>query len=358
MIDTTILVQICSAVCEVIATTQQQHPEHLAEKYQSFPWHREAYQLTFREKLAARLRKISRLDVFLREIEQILRNLFAPLFFESSNYQNLMLQVQTLLSSSAQTQESFTPLELPVASLNNQKVNSETAIAILLLDAENLQPDTETEQFLENICTYHLQIKIAFANWKKLGNYDVELHRRGYDMVHVPAGNDMADGKMIAFGSSIHAHYPSAKEILICSSDKVMSNLCNRLRQREFIVYQVRKQDDEIIMVNPATGQVTPYLPKITTGIPSIEECVIQLKELIRTEQKRTSSPWVKLFKISQIFQTKNGFTISRMMMEHNPGKRARDFFIDRPKEFVTHQFAEKEELYITVFELPDGQPD
>ncbi|WP_228371539.1 hypothetical protein [Trichormus azollae] len=57
------------------------------------------------------------------------------------------------------------------------------------------------------------------------------MHERSYDLVHVPAGRDNADGKMIAFGSSIHEVYPHAKEVLVCSSDKVMTNSCKNLQQ-------------------------------------------------------------------------------------------------------------------------------
>lgn len=61
-------------------------------------------------------------------------------------------------------------VELPTAS---------KAIAILLLDAENLQLDVQTEKFLSGICHYPIQIKIAFANWRSLGKLDVDFHSRG-----------------------------------------------------------------------------------------------------------------------------------------------------------------------------------
>ena len=61
-------------------------------------------------------------------------------------------------------------------------------IAILLLDAENLKIDVNTEQFLAIISEYSLQVKIAFANWKSssLSKSDLELFERGYQLIHVP----------------------------------------------------------------------------------------------------------------------------------------------------------------------------
>lgn len=230
-------------------------------------------------------------------------------------------------------------------------------IAVLLLDAENLQINTDTEQSLTTVCTCPIQIKIAFANWCSMGKLDIELHGRGYDLIHVPAGRDNADGKMIAFGSSINVRYPNAKEVLVCSSDKVMTNLCNHLQQNGLTVYQVSKQEETVKVFNFQTGKPITIIPILPSEISSIEKFIQQLKILIKIEQKHTQSFWIKLSTLSQIFKNKYKITISQVVSKHFPGKKARDIFINYPADFVIHQIDTSSELYVTLLEINQSQP-
>lgn len=106
---------------------------------------------------------------------------------------------------------------------------SATGIAILLLDAENLRLDINAEKFLSHICTYPLQVLIAFANWRNpsMGKQDAELYERGYQLFHVPGGKNSADAQMIAMGASIARHYPDVKEVFVCGChcEKISSQL-------------------------------------------------------------------------------------------------------------------------------------
>jgi len=200
--------------------------------------------------------------------------------------------------------------EAEQASVNLTSV-TKTGIAVLLLDAENLQLNLEIEKFLTTVCTCPIQIKIAFANWCSMGKIDVDLHGRSYDLIHVPVGKDNADGKMIAFGSSIHEKYPKAREVLVCSSDKVMTNLCNHLQQHGLTVYQVSKQGEDITVLNSYTGELVRLFAHDTPEIPAIAQFIQQIKELIKAEQKRTHSYWVKLATISQEYKNKYKISIS-----------------------------------------------
>ncbi|MEG5140874.1 MULTISPECIES: NYN domain-containing protein, partial [unclassified Microcoleus] len=76
-------------------------------------------------------------------------------------------------------------------------VKCDREIAILLLDAENLKFDINAEKFLASLCSYPLQVKIAFANWKNpsTGKLDTELYDRGYELIHAPGGANTADRK-------------------------------------------------------------------------------------------------------------------------------------------------------------------
>lgn len=235
---------------------------------------------------------------------------------------------------------------------NNKSSFSPPAIAILLLDAENLQLNAKMEKFLTTVSSYPLQVKIAFANWSKMGKRDVELHQRGYELIHVPVGKDNADGKMIALGSSVHERYNHAKEVIVCSSDKVMTNLCNQLQQNGLMVYQAIKKGEVLIVLNSSTGKPITQFPKATPEIPTIEIFLQQIKQLIQAEQKQNKIYWVKLSALSKIFKDKYNFTISQVVSQHLPGKRARDIFINYPAEFAVHQVDTSSEIYITLFQI------
>jgi predicted RNase H-related nuclease YkuK (DUF458 family) len=229
---------------------------------------------------------------------------------------------------------------------------SKSDIAVLLLDAENLQINAETEKFLATVCNYPIQIKIAFANWCSMGKLDIELHGRGYDLIHVPAGKDNADGKMITFGSSVHERYPTVREVLVCSSDKVMINLCNHLQQHGLMVYQVSKQGEDITVLNSYTGKIVKQVTNSAPEIPTVTQFIEQIKELIKTEQKRTHSCWIQLATISQNYKNKYKLTISHIAAKHFPGKKAREIFVNYPAEFVLHQIDQAAAVYITIFDI------
>ncbi|KYC43800.1 hypothetical protein WA1_01150 [Scytonema hofmannii PCC 7110] len=139
-------------------------------------------------------------------------------------------------------------------------------IAVLLLDAENLQLTVEMETFLQSRCSYQITYKIAFANWRTLGNADQLLYERGYDLIQVPGAKDAADGKMIAFGCQLRELYRKAKAVFVCSSDTVMVSLCNCLLQQELEVYRVVRQDTQIkVSKYPGDNNVAVFGKKTAT---------------------------------------------------------------------------------------------
>ncbi|HLP91912.1 MAG TPA: NYN domain-containing protein [Nostocaceae cyanobacterium] len=242
-------------------------------------------------------------------------------------------------------------------SIQNNPLNSEpipsfqqSNIAVILLDAENLQLNINTEKFLATICTYPIQVKVAFANWCNRGKLDIELHERGYDLIHVPSGKDNADGKMIAFGSTIHERYQNIREVLVCSSDKVMTNLCNNLQQHGLIVYQISQQGEIIKILNNSTSEITYYNLKPEPEIPSLETLIAKIKALIKDEQKRTNSYWIELSVIAAAFKNKYNLTLTQVVNYHFPEQEDKNIFINYPTDFVLHQIDENSELYITLF--------
>jgi hypothetical protein len=219
--ETTLVNQISNCVYQAIATIQEQQPELLLEKYRNIDWRSSRNQSAFTAKLAELLNSNYANHALFSELQKFLKVLLTPESFNSSILINLLDTIRQLSSNNTESDNSFISQNLELSQqisvVNNTKIFlPNIGIAILLLDAENLQINVEVEKFLTTICAYPLQVKIAFANWRSLGKFDVELHERGYELIHVPPGRDNAGGKMIAFGSSIYERYPKAKEILVC----------------------------------------------------------------------------------------------------------------------------------------------
>lgn len=352
--DSSLLQEISACLCQTIITIQEQQPELLVEKYRNVAWRSDRNQSTLIAKLTEVLGKTQDGDARFEQLQKFLKALLVPQAFHSNILINFLEKLCQLNFIKLELNNLENPKK-PFPSLISVDTSSpeEKPIAVLLLDAENLQISTETEKFLTTVCTYPIQIKIAFANWCSRGKLDVELHERNYDLIHVPVGKDNADGKMITFGSAIHERFPNTKEVLVCSSDKVMTNLCNLLQQKGLTVYQVSKHGDNITILNRKSGKNLVYSPQFHPKISSIEKFINTLKELIKEEQKCTSSSWVNFDSICRKFQEKYKVSINQVVSTHFSGKKAQDIFIDYPQVFSGHQISNKTELYITLFELP-----
>ncbi len=234
--------------------------------------------------------------------------------------------------------------------LVKQPVNQDhkdKVITALLLDAENIKITSETEQFLTNICTNPIQLKIAFANWHSMAQKDIEFHNRGYDLIHVPHSENSTDEKMIAFGSTIDEYSPKAKEVFLCCSPKVMNQLCNHLQKKGLTVYQVSQQLSNVTILNGKTNETQTHLI-----LPSMETLLCQIKNIILEQEAHTSNQWVKLSKICKLFKDKHSFGINKVVSHHLPGKNVKNIFVNQP-EFVIHQIPEHPEVYITLFKMP-----
>lgn len=351
--DSDLIKQLSISIFNQIIPILQQHPELVVENYQRVDWSKPKYQSAF---IAGLYKKISNLVdnlTLLPKIKEYLEIFLVPSFFTAPDFHNLEVTIidliQPLKCIDLNNQDIGETIQ---ASQNDITSSGLSAIAILLLDAENLQIDTKTEKFLSTFCTYPLQIKIAFANWCSMGKRDVELHQRGYELIHVPSGKDNADGKMIALGSSVHERYANAKEVIVCSSDKVMTNLCNHLQQYGLIVYQVIKKDEVLRVFNSSTGKKITQFPQSAHDIPTPEQFVEQIKQLIKTEQEHNQIFWVKLSTLSQAFKNKHNFSITQIIHKHFPGKKAKDVFMNYPQDFAVHQVDSTSELYITLFQV------
>ncbi|MCC3493480.1 MAG: NYN domain-containing protein [Microcoleus sp. PH2017_16_JOR_D_A] len=341
-----------SAISRYIAQTlisiQEKHPEWIAEKYRKTPWAKPAFQSVLIGKLTKNFKVASDTDLLLLTAKKYLQILLVPEFINSPQFSKLFAKIQQLavpLSAKPPTPTAHQTNSLPVG------------IAILLLDVENLQLNIETEKFLEGISHYPIQIKVAFANWRSMGKKDAEFHQRGYQLIHVPPGKDSADLKMATVGASIFVHYPTAKEIFVCSSDRALTHLSNTLQAHGLTVFQVRKQIDKIIILNSKTGQMETYSLVTVPEITPVEQLVIQLKELIKKEQQRTSSQWIKISTLSALYRENYGLVLNQVVANHSLGTKTRDIFLKYPTDFVLHKPSEASQTYVTLFEVKLSPP-
>ncbi|MEP6519907.1 NYN domain-containing protein [Microcoleus vaginatus] len=346
-------------IAQTLITIQEQHPEWIAEKYRNTPWAKPDFQSVLIGKLTKSFTVASDTDSLLLTAKKYLQILLVPEFINSPQFSKLSAKIQQLAQSQTAPAKSQNSVSSKPPTLTNQTNSLSIGIAILLLDVENLQLNIETEKFLEGICHYPIQIKVAFANWRSMGKKDAEFHQRGYQLIHVPPGKDSADLKMATVGASIFVHYPTAKEIFVCSSDRALTHLSNTLQAHGLTVFQVRKQIDKIIVLNSKTGQVETHSLVTTPEITPLEQLVIQLKELIKKEQKRTSTQWIKLSTVSALFRENYGLVLNQVVSHHLLGTKTRDIFLKYPTDFVLHKPSETSQTYVTLFEvkLPPPPP-
>ena len=338
-------------LAQTLVSIQSKHPEWIAEKYRKTQWAKPDFQSVLIVKLTTSFRLATDVDSILLTAKKYLQILLIPEFVNSPQFTKLIAKIQQFAESKIAPAKSKNLVPSKSPSLT-PTLSVEVGIAILLLDVENLQLNLETEKFLEGICQYPIQIKVAFANWRSMGKKDAEFHQRGYQLIHVPPGKDSADLKMATVGASIFVHYPTAKEIFVCSSDRALTHLSNTLQSHGLTVFQVRKQLDKIIVLNSKTGQVETHSLVSLPEIDPIEKIVLQLKELIKIEQQRTSAQWVKLSRISALFKENHGSALNQVVATHLLGTKTRDIFLKYPTEFVIHYPSDASQAYVSLFEV------
>ncbi|WP_088241597.1 NYN domain-containing protein [Calothrix rhizosoleniae] len=364
--DSALLKKIGSYVCQTVIFIHEQQPDLLLEKYRNIPWHSSRNQ----ENLAGKLIKMLRIAVdwqaLLKQLRKFLQALLTPNSFESPILVTLLAKINRLnpnkdelnspkLVNNGSTYKSNYDDSIPdtlddYKSFNCVKNNhpeGKYGMAILLLDAEKLQLSVEAEKFLHQVSNYQLQVKIAFANWQSMGKKDIELHQRGYDLIHVPASKDTADDKIIAFGVSLPKYYSQVQEVFVCSGDHVMTRLCNQLQKNGILVYHVSQKANNIKVINTQKNEVQMY-----SIVPSIEKVLHQVKEIITIEANRNINQWIKLSRISKIFAKKYLVDINEVVSHHFPGKTAKDIFAEN-SDLVLHYIPDKNETYVALFKMP-----
>ncbi|MEB3342694.1 NYN domain-containing protein [Okeania sp.] len=234
-----------------------------------------------------------------------------------------------------------------------------TGIAILLLDVENLKIDINTEKFLASISEYSLQIKIAFGNWKSssLSKHDIELFERGYQLIHVPEGKNSADAQMMSMGAAIGRQYSDAKAVFVCSSDWLLTHLCNSLQNQGLTVYRVRRESHNILSVeNRNSLEVRHYSLKMATEIPPLEDFVEQIQKLLQEENESISQHQSELSIISSLLEKRYEISVDKKSQQSLPKIVPEEVDI-LPVQNITTELVENEEyIYSKEVEIWETQ--
>jgi hypothetical protein len=224
-------------------------------------------------------------------------------------------------ASQAGSQQGFEP-RYPLSSGCGESTRSpetsaefDRGIAILLLDAENLKLDINTEKFLASLCDCPLQVKIAFANWKSAntGKLDAELYDRGYELIHVPGGANSADGKMIAFGAAILYRYRDVKQVFVCSSDSLLNHLCNQLQNQGLTVFRVRSQNGVLSVENYLTGKSNHYSCTEEVELPTFAELANKIAEWLKEEHQSINDRIAWFSSVTQLFQQRRAIELNSL---------------------------------------------
>ena len=260
--DRVVIRLICEYLCDGIVFISRHHPEWLSEKFRDGRCIEPNFQVKLTAWLAEKLSRASDRASLTRQVMKIWTYFTVPSFLLTSEFASIMTDIGRVLYS----RESITQENIKQESIAKENIVYFTsgarekieAIALLLLDAENTNLPPNAEKILADFCTYPLQVKIAFANWRYpgLGNKDAELHARGYQLLHAPEAKNGADAQMIAMGASINRYYPNTKEVFVCSADALLIHLCNSLQNQGFKVYRVRRNKDTIEIENRYNGEI------------------------------------------------------------------------------------------------------
>ena len=148
------LEQISLAVYQAVVSIQQQQPEWIVEKYRDVVL--QPYQTAFVNQLQSVLKHSQRRGTLAVSIQQFLQHLLVPGFFESSCYQELLGEIEAKFLNREVADRTF---------------SFRSAIAILLLDAENIKLNRIEERMLICFSTLPVKVKIALptgATWANM----------------------------------------------------------------------------------------------------------------------------------------------------------------------------------------------
>jgi hypothetical protein len=352
--DRSLQLQISRLVAKRIVQVQQVTPEYFQEKIRTI--NLAANQTQLANKLASLLTR-NDYDGIKRQLEKLLRKILRPHFFKTEDYQTLLWQIYEAVATPQQLPSFHVPeFALNAIATGESKVTApevrSSAIAVLLLDAENINLPEAAESWIAECCQCPIQIKVAFGNWRRLGSRDQELHQRGYQMIHVPRGKNGADFKMTALGAFMFVNNPRVKEVIVCSCDSDLNNLRQVLFAQGLGVYHVSRQHETLTLTNgtsqiPEEFSLTPPIE-----VPSLSEGLQFLREYLASTTDRVV-PYVD---VCSTFLQHFRVSLRQFVSHHGYTQSPKSFLENRP-EFALLAAEGEQPLRLSLTESPSDAP-
>lgn len=250
--------------------------------------------------------------------EALLRKVLQPQFFTTEAYTQLITQVG-----------------------KHWHPEPSKSVGAILLDADNQTLDVDKEQWLQEVTETAINYRFAFANWKTR-NTDIDLKKRGYYLLHAPAGDDMADGLMIAFASTLPHHYSDVGRIFVCSNDRTFDTLVGILPRYGVTCYRVIQPNRHRLRIHDyQAGQTHEYVPPM----PEKQEFIHQIIGLVR-ELKRGDLLWIPIPDLVQRYEEKYGLSIQDILKKRLPEHSSLTAFLrSLPRYFAVHSVQGREFL-------------
>jgi NYN domain len=330
-----LLSSIARLVYESLLSVYHHHPHWFQDKPRSYPWPSEEFQRKFTQQLSDKLGIVASPKETIQKLLYLLNHFLKKEFFISLDLLDLISQIQGIL---LYHQVNYT--------------------SMILLDAENLSLEQKLEKILEETAQYPIQLKYAFANWRGLGKQDLDLHQRGYHLIHVPPDKNNADFKMTSLGLSIALRDSQIKEVFVCSSDRDLHHLSHSLLSHGVKCYRVSRQGNDLIVRDVKSSLDRIYSLSTPEPMLSLEEGIQSLKAIVQQECQQNQYSWLKLSQLSTCFQQKHQITLDRFVAHHRNGQKAIDLFLAYKKDFGIHQVDQRSEVYISIFQEDSSEID
>ncbi|MBE9112823.1 NYN domain-containing protein [Nodosilinea sp. LEGE 07298] len=324
---------LCEAVGQLLHTAlmvaQHQHPHILSESGRK--WLLANSNEAQIHKITALLAKQADLPALIKAVEHILEQFFTPAFQGSKPHQTILQRVQTLAARSIQSDS-----HLPQAQAEPTQARGGTTESanfaesgLLLVDAENMSLPEALEDALQKIGQYPIRYRLAFGNWRKLGDRDQALYRRGYQMVHVPSGKNSADIKMSLDAFLISLRNPSIREVFICSTDSDLLHLGHALLSLGITPYRVSGRGNNFAVLNIGTQKrqvIRGATDSTTVGVPSLVQMERSLKKLILEEQQANPGQPITLGRLGTLFRDRNQISASQALQTYADYRNLKQF--------------------------------
>ena len=322
---------IATHIFHSLVFSYKQHPEWINSKYKSYPWLEENFAQKFIDKLSKTLVKYPTKEKIYNYIVKFLSGIVDHQFFQSIQWFNLVTNLHSLWASHPE--------------ISNQS----QYISLLLLDVENIKLSEEIEHIVTQICEYPLLIKLAFGNWKKLGQKDLNLHERNYQLIHVPSGKNNADWKIIEIGKFLINQDINIQEVFVVSSDTDLDDFCDFLIKKGLTLYRVTRNLDMLSIFNSKTGKTNYYPFNCLNKIPSLPDFINQVQEIIKEETVLRSRNWVKIPRVYQIFNHRYKQNINKILAHYFPNQT--NPWQTMKYDFAVHSLDNEKHLYLSIFD-------